>query len=285
MHELRSQWLRSKRRLYRSTGDTGGRAQVWVRHSSFRLPKEPSAPIVMVGPGTGLAPFRGFLQEREALAQRGAPVPLQPRLFAVFAARIICMGFFGRGLRSSMGAGSATSLRSCWVQLTCCVAVEVGACGGHQCAAVSTVRRGAAGTALGAATLFFGCRARDQDYIYAAELAGFLRSGALAELHVAFSREGAAKDYVQHHMSREAAVVAELLMVRRARMAVLGSIPATGVARDGAGVGQEADGAPRCIVAVPVQTPGRPRVGAVKFGRGSCCSMLAHSVMPLVVRH
>lgn len=68
---------------------------------------------------------------------------------------------------------------------------------------------------LGAATLFFGCRARDQDYIYAAELAEFVRSGALSALHVAFSREGADKDYVQHHMAREAAAVAELLMVRQ----------------------------------------------------------------------
>jgi hypothetical protein len=71
-----------------------------------------------------------------------------------------------------------------------------------------------AGTALGPATLFFGCRARDQDYIYAAELAGFLRSGALSALHVAYSREGAEKDYVQHHMARDAAALADLLQVR-----------------------------------------------------------------------
>lgn len=71
-----------------------------------------------------------------------------------------------------------------------------------------------AGTTLGPATLFFGCRARDQDYIYASELAGFMRCGALAGLHVAFSREGADKDYVQHHIAREAAALAELMMVR-----------------------------------------------------------------------
>ncbi|RVE52696.1 hypothetical protein evm_002569 [Chilo suppressalis] len=99
------------------------RVPVYIRKSQFRLPLQTQTPIIMVGPGTGFAPFRGFLQER-ALAR-------------------------------------------------------------------------ANGKEVGENILYYGCRHRDQDYIYQEELEKYEKDGDV-QLNVAFSRDQEHKVYVTH---------------------------------------------------------------------------------------
>mmetsp|Transcript_21026 Transcript_21026/g.58344 ORF Transcript_21026/g.58344 Transcript_21026/m.58344 type:complete len:153 (-) Transcript_21026:57-515(-) len=95
----------------------------------------------MIGPGTGVAPFRGFLQDRQA--------------------------------RATEAGGTA---------------------------------------ALGPSWLFFGCRRREEDFLYGSELQGFTDGGVLSHLELAFSRESNEKLYVQHRMkARGAELTADLV--------------------------------------------------------------------------
>lgn len=62
--------LEGPRNKYETRDDSGLtiRVPVHIRRSTFRMPTSTKVPLIMIGPGTGVAPFRGFVQDRVATA-------------------------------------------------------------------------------------------------------------------------------------------------------------------------------------------------------------------------
>ena len=58
--------------LFADRASLSDRLPIYIQpNKKFRLPKDSAAPIIMIGPGTGIAPFRGFLHERRAIGASG----------------------------------------------------------------------------------------------------------------------------------------------------------------------------------------------------------------------
>lgn len=74
----------------------GERRPIYIQpNKKFRLPADPGTPMVMIGPGTGIAPFRGFLHERRAAGARG-------KNWLFFGERSAATDFFYRDELESM---------------------------------------------------------------------------------------------------------------------------------------------------------------------------------------
>jgi len=52
-------------------GKTLGKAKINIRDSTFSLPTDSNTPVIMVGPGAGIAPFKGFIDEKAYLMKTG----------------------------------------------------------------------------------------------------------------------------------------------------------------------------------------------------------------------
>ena len=100
----------------------GGRAIVFVRPSAFRLPADPAAPVLMVGPGTGVAPFRAFAQQLVAERRRGAVSGKAARTGEVrlyFGCRRPAVDFlYADELRAAERSGALTALRTAFSRET-----------------------------------------------------------------------------------------------------------------------------------------------------------------------
>ncbi|XP_043115146.1 P450 (cytochrome) oxidoreductase b isoform X2 [Puntigrus tetrazona] len=146
-------WLKNK-----MPTDNGHKATVpmYIRKSQFRLPFKSMNPVVMIGPGTGIAPFMGFIQERGWLREQGKDV--------------------------------------------------------------------------GDTVLYYGCRYKNQDFLYQEDLEEFEKTGVLTALNVAFSRDQAEKVYVQHLLKKNKEAVWRLVHTDNAHIYICGD--ARNMARD-----------------------------------------------------
>jgi len=87
----------------------GEKLKVYVQKAQhFALPENPSTPIIMIGPGTGIAPFRAFLQERRATNAPG-------RNWLFFGHQRSAYDFFYEDeLQALRSAGLLTRLTLAW---------------------------------------------------------------------------------------------------------------------------------------------------------------------------
>ncbi|KAG2495440.1 hypothetical protein HYH03_006386 [Edaphochlamys debaryana] len=172
----------------------------------FRMPLDPSAPVIMVAAGTGIAPFKGFWEERTARRATARTLEEQEKEQRERQERKAAARAGGAvpGGRESRDGASLDSRSSTDTQ--------------------GSSQRTFKATGPGPCVLIFGCRNSSEDFIYRDTIETALSEGALTRVLTAFSREpGQRKQYVQDVISESGAELAPLLQSRACHVYVCGS--------------------------------------------------------------
>jgi sulfite reductase alpha subunit-like flavoprotein len=161
----------------------------------FRMPEKLSIPLILIGPGTGIAPFMGFLAHRRALATFSESTE---------AAQTVVEGNWRGGYEMEenelpIGEHDASGLK---------VGVDFRS------------RQN-----IGPVEVFFGCRHCDHDWLYRDEMKTLEAQGVLSRLYTAFSRDAEQRRYVQDVMRDDPdcrARIVRLIVEEGARVYVCG---------------------------------------------------------------
>lgn len=181
--------------------------EIFLRPSpSLRPPLDPSAAVVMVGPGTGVAPFVALLQHRRELLLRQSqqgylspcgeakdPFPSLCEDGPLSCSSPTATPSSKRPRLSSLAQASIAASTKALTPpfLPAALGCEEGQkAGSSGQASLGLPGPGQVLTAeSGESHLFFGCRSRDSDFLFQDNLREFQASGALTELHLALSKE------------------------------------------------------------------------------------------------
>lgn len=161
--------------------------------ADFRLPPVLSDPMLLIGPGTGVAPFIGFLRHREAQLASTDSTKL---------AKVVSEGTWRGGFEFEKEDLPVTS---------------IDAKGLIMGADYRQDQR------IGNIALYFGCRFQDHDWLYKSEMEEFTGKGIISHLGVAFSRDSSyPKCYVQDKLRNDADLISRMITEQEAYIYICG---------------------------------------------------------------
>jgi sulfite reductase alpha subunit-like flavoprotein len=148
----------------------------------FRMPASLSIPLILIGPGTGIAPFMGFLRHRQAIIRQHSS---SGEYSTAAAAKAVVEGTWRGGFELHDDELAISQQDESGLN----VAAEY---------RLNTMPQ----NEYGSVDVFFGCRYKDHDWLYRDEMNAMVETGIISKLYTAFSRKGTVNShkYVQDIM-------------------------------------------------------------------------------------